>query len=55
MKDVGYLTHYLKQSFGWVKIAEYALLTRESAEQIQNEIQVRHPHDETRFEVRWVK
>lgn len=53
MKDAGYLTHYLKQSFGWVKIAEYALPTHEDAERIQSEIRARHPSDELRFDVRW--
>ena len=55
MKDAGYLTQYLKQSFGWVKIAEYALPTREDAQRIQDEIRARYPNDKTRFEIRWIQ
>jgi hypothetical protein len=51
-RDYGYLTHYLRQSFGWVKIAEHAIETEEGVKRTMNEIRNRHPQDETRFEFR---
>lgn len=47
-----YLTHEIKQSTGWTKIAEYACKSREHAAQIEREIRARHPADEARFTVR---
>jgi len=52
MTDIGYLTHYIKQSFGWVKIAEYAVPSFERVEELQEEIRTRHPHDTVRFTFR---
>ena len=50
MREV-YLVHYLQQSCGWIKIAEYALAPEDVA-RVQAEIQARHPGDVLRFEVR---
>ena len=47
-----YLTHYIMQSCGWVKIAEYACLTRQQVESIKDDVIARHPNDVLRFEVR---
>ena len=52
MTDYGYLTHYLKQSFGWVKVAEYALTSAEDAKCIEDDLRARHPNDEVRFDLR---
>lgn len=52
MSDIGYLTHYLKQSFGWVKVAEYAIPSIERVQQVQDEIRARHPNDTVRFQFR---
>jgi hypothetical protein len=51
-RDYGYLTHYLRQSFGWVKIAEHAIPTEADVQLTIDEIRNRHPRDETRFEFR---
>lgn len=55
MSDALYLTHYLKQSCGWIKIAEHACETIEQADRVEAEIRSAHPADVVRFDRREAK
>jgi hypothetical protein len=47
-----YLTYYLLQSCGWVKIAELACASNEDAKQAEADIRAQFPSDTVKFEVR---
>jgi hypothetical protein len=47
-----YVRHYIKQSYGWNQVAEYACETQEQAERVMQEARERNPSDESRFDVR---
>ena len=47
-----YLTHYVLQSAGWIKVAEYACQSREDAARKEAELRASFPNDTARFEVR---
>lgn len=49
-----YVDHFIKQSFGWSRVAGMAFDTPEQAEQKMAEIRTQYPNDEIRFDVREV-
>lgn len=48
-KNEIYLQHYMEQSCGWVKVAEYACVDQQQVERIKREIMERHPSDVVKF------
>lgn len=47
-----YLTHYIRESCGWIKIAEYAFNSAAQRDAARAEIIARYPNDDYRFEER---
>lgn len=49
-----YLTHFMQQPCGWVKVAEYACESGEQRDKIERDIRACWPSDTVRFEYREV-
>lgn len=47
-----YLTHYIKQSCGWVKVHEYTCDGLAGAKAKESEIRARYPNDTVKFDIR---
>jgi hypothetical protein len=53
--DAYYMTHYIKQSCGWVKVAEYAIETDRQLENMKRALIGQATKEEVKLEVRKAK
>lgn len=51
-RETHYVTHYFKQSCGWIKCGEFAFATAEQAERFIADTLARYPQDDAKFERR---
>lgn len=51
-RETHYVTHYFKQSCGWIKCGEFAFATAEQADRFVADTLARYPQDEAKFERR---